>query len=291
MFGFEPNEFLEAVLTLSLGKSPTIEFFQAVSGGNINNAAKLATSEGVFFLKWNENAPNDAFELEAKGLEILRKKGIDTPYVLAYGKEQGKNFLLLEYHQGLEKPTYWAKLGQNLARMHQEKQDFFGLEYDNYLGTLTQTNQPEQDGIKFFIEKRLKVQAGLAFYNGLLEKHTLESLQKLYEKLPDMLPKDLPALLHGDLWSGNVIVSNAGLPMLIDPAVYYGLREAELAFTKLFGGFDDDFYESYQYYYPLLPGFEKRVPIYNLYPLLVHLNLFGLSYLPAIQRTIKQFVA
>ncbi|GAB4132992.1 MAG: fructosamine kinase family protein [Raineya sp.] len=291
MFGFEPNEFLEAVLLLSLGKSPKIEFFQAVSGGNINNAAKLATSEGVFFLKWNENAPDDAFELEAKGLEILQKKGMDTPYVLAYGKRQGKNFLLLEYHQGLEKPKYWAKLGRNLARMHQEKQDFFGLEYDNYLGTLTQTNQPEQDGIKFFIEKRLKVQAGLAFYNGLIEQHTLDSLQKLYEKLPDILPQELPALLHGDLWSGNVIVSNAGLPMLIDPAIYYGLREAEIAFTKLFGSFDEDFYESYQYYYPLLPDFEKRVPIYNLYPLLVHLNLFGLSYLPAIQRTIKQFLA
>lgn len=290
MFGFEPNEFLEAVFLVSLGKSPTIEFFQAVSGGNINEAAKVATSAGVFFLKWNENAPDDAFELEVKGLELLQQKGIQTPQIIAYGKQQGKNFLLLEYHQGLDKPNFWGELGQNLAQMHQEKQDFFGLDYDNYIGSLNQTNTPEKDGIKFFADKRLQVQASLAFYNGLIEQKILDDFRKLYEKIPNILPQEPPALLHGDLWSGNVIISNQGKPMLIDPAIYFGFREAEIAFTKLFGGFDNSFYESYQYHYPLLSEFEQRVPLYNLYPLLVHLNLFGVSYLPAIQRTLKHFL-
>jgi len=290
MFGFEPNEFLEAVFLTTLGKTPEIEFFQAVSGGNINNAAKVATSAGVFFLKWNENAPNDVFELEIKGLELLRKKGINTPAVVGYGKQQGKNFLLLEYHQGLEKNNFWQNLGQNLAQLHQEKQNFFGLEYDNYLGSLPQSNTQYSDGIKFFAEKRLHAQAGLAFYNGLIEQNILDDFQKLYEKLPELLPQEAPALLHGDLWSGNIIVSNQGTPMLIDPAIYFGFREAEIAFTKLFGGFDDSFYESYHYHYPLLSGFEERIDIYNLYPLLVHLNLFGKAYLPAIQRTLKRFV-
>ena len=290
MFGFEPNEFLESVFLLSFGKSPKIEFFQAVSGGNINNAAKVATSKGVFFIKWNENDADDAFELEAKGLELLAKKDIKTPCIVAYGKQQGKNFLLLEYHQGLEKKDFWGNLGRSLAQMHQEKQGFFGLEYDNYLGSLVQGNKAEKDGLTFFIEKRLKTQVGLAFYNGFIEKNVLDDFQKFYEKLPNILPQEPPALLHGDLWSGNVIVSNEGTAMLIDPAIYYGFREAELAFTKLFGGFDNDFYESYHHHYPLLPNFEERVPIYNLYPLLVHLNLFGTSYLPTIQRTVKQFL-
>lgn len=290
MFGFEPHEFLEAIFLVSLGRTPTVEFFQAVSGGNINNAAKVATSEGVFFLKWNENTPEETFALEVKGLELLQKKGIKVPNVVAFGKEQGKNFLLLEYHQGLGKKNFWSDLGKNLAHLHQEKQDFFGLEYDNYLGSLRQSNTPRNDGIEFFVEQRLKVQAGLAFYNGLVSQNFLDEFEKLYEQLPHLLPQETPALLHGDLWSGNVITSNQGEAMLIDPAVYYGFREAEIAFTKLFGGFEDDFYESYHYHYPLQAGFEERVAIYNLYPLLVHLNLFGLAYLPAIQRTVRRFV-
>jgi len=290
MFGFEPNEFLEAVFLTTLGKTPEIEFFQAVSGGNINEAAKVATSAGIFFLKWNENAPNDVFELEVKGLDLLQKKGIATPAVVGYGKQQGKNFLLLEYHQGLEKSNFWQNLGKNLAQLHQEKQDFFGLEYDNYLGSLPQSNTQNSNGIAFFSEKRLHAQVGLAFYNGLVGQDTLDTFQKLYEKLPELLPQEAPALLHGDLWSGNIIVSNQGTPMLIDPAIYCGFREAEIAFTKLFGGFDEGFYESYHYHYPLLGGFEERIAIYNLYPLLVHLNLFGKAYLPAIQRTLKRFV-
>ncbi|WP_448530270.1 fructosamine kinase family protein [Raineya sp.] len=290
MFGFEPNDFLEAVFLESFGKTPEIEHFQAVSGGCINNAAKVATSLGVFFIKWNENSPEDTFEVEIKGLQKLASMGMPTPAVIASGRQKGKNYLLLEYLEGYPKPSYWKDLGKNLAQLHQNSNKFFGLEYDNYIGALKQTNTQAEDGIEFYIQQRLKVQAGLAFYNGLLERSFLEKLEKLYEKLPHLLPNEKPALLHGDLWSGNIITHNKGFAVLIDPAIYYGLREAEMAFTYLFGGFEQDFYEAYEHYFPLEKDFTERVGIYNLYPLLVHLNLFGKSYLPAIERIVQRFL-
>ncbi|PKQ66583.1 fructosamine kinase family protein [Raineya orbicola] len=289
MFGFEPNDFLEAVFLESFGKSPEIEHFQAVSGGCINNAAKVATSSGTFFIKWNENAPEDTFEIEIKGLQKLNSMGMPTPAVVASGRQKGKNYLLLEYLEGYPNKTFWQDLGKNLAHLHQNTNDFFGLEYDNYIGALRQTNTPTANGINFFIEKRLKIQAGLAFYNGFVEKSFLEKLERLYEKLPNLLPDEKPALLHGDLWSGNIITHNKGYAVLIDPAVYYGLREAEIAFTRLFGNFENKFYEAYEDVFPLEKGFADRVVIYNLYPLLVHLNLFGKSYLPAIERVVEKF--
>lgn len=290
MFGFEPNEFFEALFVQSFGKVPEIEFFQAVSGGSINNAAKLATSEGVFFLKWNENTPDDMFEKEIQGLQLLEQKGMKTPRIIATGKQQGKNYLLLEYLEGWAKSTFWTQLGENLATLHQHSASRFGLDYNNYLGLLPQNNTFYENGIDFFIQERLKVQAGLAFYNHLVNQEFLDTLEIFYEKLPDLIPQEKPALLHGDLWSGNVIADNQGNAVVIDPAVYYGLREAEIAFTRLFGGFEEEFYQSYQSNFPLSSGFEERTKIYNLYPLLVHLNLFGVSYLPSIRRTIQYYV-
>ena len=115
-------------------------------------------------------------------------------------------------------------------------------------------------------------------------------MDRLYSRLKDLLPDERPSLLHGDLWSGNVISGPAGNPVVIDPAIYFGNREAEIAFTRLFGGFDEDFYKSYQGNYPLIPGFEDRCDLYNLYPLLVHANLFGSSYLNAVRGIINRFL-
>lgn len=290
MFDLNANDFVETVFLQSFGKVPTIGYVQAVSGGCINNAAKIATEWGVFFIKWNENAPEDAFEVEVKGLQKLASCNIPTPQVIATGKIQEKNYLLLEYLDGYPKPSFWKDLGEKLAFLHQNTNDFFGLEYDNYIGSLKQSNSTDTSGVRFFVERRLKVQAGLAFYNGLVQKSFLERMEKLYEKLPELIPDEKPALLHGDLWSGNVIVHSKGYAVLIDPAIYYGLREAELAFTMLFGGFEKDFYEAYMHHFPLQEGFNERVGLYNLYPLFVHLNLFGGAYLPAIERIINRFI-
>jgi fructosamine-3-kinase len=226
------------------------------------------------------------FEAEAHGLNLLADKGLITiPHVIKYGCNDGKAYLLLEFIQSAYRQKhYWKSLGEQLAKLHRNTHGSFGLHFNNFIGALPQSNECMPSWIDFFVEKRLKVQAGLAYYNGLVGKDLLKKFERLYEKLPSILPEEQPALLHGDLWSGNVMVNSEGLPCLIDPAVYYGNREIELAFTQLFGGFDDDFYQAYQATFPLLPDFDERIEIYNLYPLLVHVNLFGRSYLSGVER-------
>ena len=145
------------------------------------------------------------------------------------------------------------------------------------------------NGYDFFFDHRLLPQAGQALYEGLLPKKAYDALFRLRDRLPELLPYEPPALLHGDLWSGNVLPTQQNLPALIDPAVYYGFREAELAFTKLFAGFDTRFYDAYNEACPLNSGFEERVAIYNLYPLLVHVNLFGSGYVSGVERVLKRF--
>jgi fructosamine-3-kinase len=232
------------------------------------------------------------FEAEAKGLMILAENSIFTiPYPYKYGRCQGKAYLLLEFVSAIGKnQTYWADLGEQLADLHKNTYQKFGLIFNNFIGELPQSNELMDSWVSFFIEKRLKVQAGLAYYNGLIGQKLLLSFEKLYKILPDILPEESPSLLHGDLWSGNLLVGNVGEPCLIDPAIYYGHREVEIAFTQLFGGFDKQFYEAYQYVYPLYPNFQERVDIYNIYPLLVHTNLFGTSYLSSVENTLKKFV-
>jgi fructosamine-3-kinase len=185
--------------------------------------------------------------------------------------------------------NYWDLLGQSLAEIHSHTQSTFGLSFNNYIGSLPQNNQPIANGFAFFFEQRLLPQAGMAFYNELLSKSTYEALLRLRDRLPDLLPAERPALLHGDLWSGNVMITEDGTPALIDPAVYYGFREADLAHTRLFGGFDSRFYDAYNEAFPLEAGFDERVPIYNLYPLLVHVNLFGSGYVSGVERILKPF--
>jgi len=287
----EAIPFFERALFEATGKNTTVDSFQFLGGGNINNAIKLLTSQGVFFLKWNENSEENMFEPEAKGLNLLKSaEAITIPEIIGYGEIQGKYYLALEFIQSApSRLDYWEVLGQSLAKIHQNTTEHFGLHFNNYIGALKQSNEPYHNGVSFFIDKRLRVQAGLAFYNEKISKKLYDKFENLYEKLPEILPEEKPALLHGDLWSGNVMVGNVGEPTLIDPAVYYGLRETEIAFTKLFGGFDSSFYQAYQENFPLEKGFEERVPIYNLYPLLVHLNIFGSGYLSGIERVLEKF--
>ena len=188
------------------------------------------------------------------------------------------------------KQNFWQYFGASMAAVHSQNHTQFGLSFSNYIGSLPQNNSYCEDGIQFFIENRLKVQAGLALYNGAISQALFDKFYRLYDVLPSLLPAGKPALLHGDLWSGNFLVDDQGLATLIDPAVYYGNREAELAFTHLFGGFQPDFYRSYGEVLPLENNFEERIPIYNLYPLMVHVNLFGSGYLAAVERTLTRIV-
>ncbi|MEL7006538.1 MAG: fructosamine kinase family protein, partial [Bacteroidota bacterium] len=143
--------------------------------------------------------------------------------------------------------------------------------------------------IDFFIKERLEKQLRLAYSRELVDNNFLHKFRSLYLHLPNILINEPPSLLHGDLWSGNYLINSHGNASIIDPAVYYGNREIELAFTHLFGGFDSRFYQSYQEAWPLESGFENRMEIYNLYPLLVHVNLFGTSYLSGVLQVLKKY--
>ncbi|KAA9352831.1 fructosamine kinase family protein [Larkinella humicola] len=289
--GEEQFDFFEGVFFQTLGRSVEVLEARFLVGGNVNTAAQVFSSEGLFFVKWNPEENVDMFEWEARGLDLLRStEAIYIPEVIGYGKYRDKTYLVLEYIDPVvPKSNYWESFGQSLALLHSHTQSKFGLHFDNYIGSLLQSNTLTDNGITFYIEQRLQPQAGMALYKGLISKELYAKFQKLYQRLPDLLPVERPALLHGDLWSGNVMVNEQGDAALIDPAVYYGLREAELAFTTLFGGFDERFYDAYDEAFPMEDGFQERIPIYNLYPLLVHLNLFGTGYLSGIERVLNRF--
>lgn len=295
-WGDEQFSFFESILFLALGQTVEVIETQFLAGGDISTAAQVFSSEGVFFVKWNHaehysTETIDMFEAEARGLDLLRQTdALYVPHVVGYGQQLDKSYLILDYiDPGQPDQQYWETLGQSLAVLHSHTQSTFGLSFANYIGSLPQTNTPTLSGVDFFFEHRLLPQAGMAFYKGLLSKTAYDALFRLRNRLPDLLPNERPALLHGDLWSGNVMVTEQGQPALIDPAVYYGFREADLAHTYLFGGFDQRFYDAYDEVFPLHDGFADRVAIYNLYPLLVHVNLFGSGYVSGVERVLKRF--
>lgn len=290
MFQANQNQFFESALFQIFGEHHQVISTRFVSGGCINNTVKLETDKGFYFIKWNENAEEDLFEKEEKGLYLLRKtKTLNTPEVIGRGRADMKNFLLQEFIQRhAPVSNFWKIFGEGLASLHKHTQNEFGLDHDNHIGRLPQKNDLRESWIDFFIENRLEVQLGLAIYNGYIDTSFANKFRQIYAQLPGLLPDEPASLLHGDLWSGNFMVGTDGLPFIYDPAVYFGNREIELSFTRLFGGFDRVFYQTYHEAYPLEPGFEERIDIYNLYPLLVHVNLFGTSYLSGVERTVNR---
>lgn len=231
------------------------------------------------------------FEFESRGLNLLRDtKVIDIPEVIGFGEEADNQFLILSFIlENTPSKHYWAKLGRQLAKLHRTTSNFYGLDHNNYIGSLQQSNQQDESWVNFFIEHRLKVQVKLAADSGFFESAWLRRFETFYVMLFALIPEERPSLLHGDLWSGNVMINEKGDPCLVDPAVYYGHREADLAMTKLFEVFNRGFYDAYEEEFPLLTGHSDRVDIYNLYPLLVHLNLFGPAYLSRIKAILGNF--
>ena len=187
------------------------------------------------------------------------------------------------------KNDFWESFGKSLAKLHRVNSSKYGFAEDNYIGSLEQSNKEHNKWIDFFIEERLEKQLKRAMELGILTGDDENHFQKLYRELDSLIPNEPPSLLHGDLWGGNFITGDNGEPCLIDPAVYYGHREMDLSMTRLFDGFEKPFYDIYNSEYPLAPGFEARVDIHNLYPLLVHVNLFGGGYIPQLRGVIKKF--
>lgn len=267
--------------------------FEPAAGGCINQGGKLLTSQGDFFLKWNDRSRFPGmFEAEARGLRLLSgASAIRIPQVIGFGNGDVHQFLLIEFiRQGSTSKSFWRALGQQLASLHMNKQGICGLDHSNYIGSLHQFNPVSTSWVDFFIQQRLAVQLKMAVDANLVDGPWSKKVEKLYVKLPSLLVPEKSSLLHGDLWNGNILCDESGFPYLIDPAVYYGHREVDLAMTCLFGEFDSSFYEAYNEILPLEPGYSKRFDLYNLYPLFVHLNLFSLSYKNNIDGVLNQFL-
>ncbi|NGP89153.1 fructosamine kinase family protein [Fodinibius halophilus] len=282
------------VTKLESALDQTIESQRRVSGGSINQAAKITLpGDRSCFLKWNTTADPSMFFVEEKGLQLLdaADTGLFIPGVLATGEtENGIGFLVQEFiKEGRAQNNSAEIFGQELAALHKNQHEQFGLDHDNYIGRLPQSNKKHQSWIDFFIKERMKPQLKMATDSGKLGTTTVSHFQSMYKQLPDIFPEEQASLLHGDLWGGNYFYDQNGRPTIYDPAVYYGHREIELAFTHLFGGFSGAFYDAYNEAYPLQPNFNQRKDIYNLYPLLVHTNLFGSSYAQQVKGIVQQF--
>jgi len=262
-----------------------VEGGQPVYGGDINHAARFAVNGTRYFVKWSREAPASMFPAEADGLRRLSEAGeIRIPAVIALGEAEGAcpAYLALEWIEtdGSATDATMEDFGARLAALHRHTTSQYGLERDNFIGLLPQRNTPDPAWSAFYRDQRIRPQMEMARQRGLLPKRREDLLTRLIERLPDLLDDTAiqPALLHGDLWGGNYLVDDQGEAVLIDPAVYYGHREMDLAMTALFGGFSRRFYEAYAATYPLDPGYEDRQPLYQLYYILAHLNLFGESY-------------
>lgn len=266
---------------------------EPVSGGDISKALCIHTSTERFFCKINQSSVAlKMFQTEKLGLdEINQTNTIKSPKVLSYGQHEAISYLLMEFIE-TRNPTSkeMEGFGHQLGKLHSYPiGDFFGWKQDNFIGSLPQTNKNHSDWSLFYIHERLLPQLNLAREKGFLNSSEIPSKERLLKVCKQLMPEVIPALLHGDLWSGNYLISTLGIPYLIDPAVYFGHHEVDIAMTRLFGGFSSQFYQAYNEYIPKESCHEERNDIYQLYYLLVHLNLFGKSYYASVKQLLKTY--
>jgi fructosamine-3-kinase len=268
---------------------------QPLRGGDINQAYVLELSDQRrVFAKYHVGAAPDLFLAEARGLAWLREAGaLRVPEVLAVsrGSLSHPPFLVLELLAPVPHAAdYEERLGLGLAALHRFGAGSFGWEQANFIGSLPQDNQSTASWAEFYRERRLAPQLERARSTGSIDLDLERRFQRLLARLPELVgPEEAPARLHGDLWVGNLHADAAGEPVLIDPAVYGGHREVDLAMLRLFGGVGPRVFEAYHAGHPLQSGHAERVQLYQLYPLLVHLNLFGTSYLPQLVRALARY--
>ena len=277
--------------------SEPIKSTSSVSGGCIADSRKLELDSGkVYFLKQLRGSSSGAFDAEERGLKELCKSGtVNVPEVVC----KGPDFLLLQWIEAgySRSSSSMEMLGRQFAELHRYRGNKFGFSEDNLLGDSPQSNKPSKEGglnwSVFYAENRLEFQTSLAVKNGYATPEMRNLMENLIKKVPDLISgtEEEPSLLHGDLWSGNYLIDERDIPWLIDPAVYYGHREADLAMTSLFGGFSNTFYSAYKSAYPMAPGYTEREPLYQLYHLLNHLNLFGTGYYGQVISILRRYAA
>jgi protein-ribulosamine 3-kinase len=279
------GHFLEAELRRRLADPGLrVSAVDPVGGGCIHHAARLSTSRGDFFAKWNEHCPPDAFLREADGLRALQGAGSELvvpEVVAASAPEEGRPaFIIMEYLPPANRrgTTDEAVLARGVATLHRQQADTFGFPVTTYCGPTPQDNRPSTSWVEFYGERRLGALLRLLDERGRLGAAERRMVERLIERLPTLLPHEpAPSLIHGDLWSGNVVACDRG-QALVDPACAYADPEMEFGITTLFGGFSKRFFEAYLEAAVLPPGFWERNPLYQLYHLLNHFLIFGGHY-------------
>ncbi|WP_054558726.1 fructosamine kinase family protein [Croceitalea dokdonensis] len=270
-----------------------INAVRTVAGGDTSRAYLIATDSERFFCKVNSSMQAlPMFRAEQKGLAVLAdSKSIAIPKVLFCSTFEAEAFLIMEYIEAQQpNPLDFERLGQHLAVLHHLEQNSpFGFKTSNFIGSLPQSNTLHEDWTSFYVLERLLPQLQMAVDAQKLHPTEVPSENTLIKVCTTLFPTVKPSLLHGDLWSGNFLISAKGEPYLIDPAVYYGHHEVDLAMTALFGGFGNRFYEAYHEVVPKEDGAKERCDLYQLYYLLVHLNLFGTSYKGSVTHILTRY--
>lgn len=266
---------------------------EQVYGGDINLAYCLYTKDGKYFLKVNDaTLYPKMFEKEANGLAVLAENTeiIRVPQVIKNGLAGQDQYLLMEWvEKGDPGKDSMERFGSAMGKMHRRAAPYFGWEENNYIGNLQQSNKKYESWCLFYAECRIMPLVQLLFNSGAFSKEDITVASSFCKKMDQLFPQESPSLLHGDLWAGNFMITSTGDPSIYDPAVYYGHREMDIGMTKLFGGFDQRFYDGYNSMYPLEKDWLQRLPLTQLYPLLVHAVLFGGQYVTSAREIMKRF--
>ncbi len=269
---------------------------QPVSGGDINDAFFVTLNDGQkLFIKTNQNAPSGMFSCEAKGLAWLREtNALPTPKVISVGLADSSATSYLAVERLTSGPTavdFHERLGDGLARLHRHSAASFGLDYNNFIATLPQDNRPCDTWPEFYALRRLEPQVKRAVDTRSAPIAWVSQFARLFERMPQLTgPEEPPARLHGDLWTGNIHTGPDGTPYLIDPAVYAGNREIDLAMLELFGELNPRMLAAYDNRYKRDPESADRTALYQLYPLLVHVNLFGGGYIDSVTKHLSRYL-
>ena len=282
---------LETAIAAALGRQ--IAAARPLAGGDINEAYELTLADGGrLFAKANARAPRGLFAAEARGLSWLAQaRALRIPNVVAVSPaNEAQQFLVLELIASRAPARdFDERLGRGLAALHRFGAPGFGLDHDNFIGRLPQENTPSVSWADFYRTRRLEPQLRLAVDAGLATARVRRGFDRLWSALDELLgPPEPPARLHGDLWGGNLLCDERGAPCLVDPAVYGGHREIDLAMMRLFGGFGGRVFAAYEEAWPPADGHRDRVALYQLYPLMVHVNLFGGSYVGSVEAALER---
>lgn len=266
---------------------------KSLSGGSISSAFLLEHSEGAYFLKINSSSEaQKMFHAEQKGLQAIEETAsIAVPKVHHVGLFENNAFLLMDFVESKSPSANdYKALGKQLAELHLNHKEAFGFTADNFIGGLPQQNKQHSDWCSFYWHERIAPQMQMAKQANLLQTNEMVSEQTAISVFKELLGNDVkPSVLHGDLWAGNYLIATDGTPYLIDPATYWGHSMVDIAMSKLFGGYSAAFYDAYHKVIPTTNNYNAQIDLYQLYFLLVHLNMFGRSYYGGVAAILKRY--